>query len=138
MECNVTIEEKVVDSNFLDDREKLIKLYRDMYAAMIAKNESELERVYDDSFVLEHMTGMRQNRKKYISAILDGTLNYYSEKTDDIEIDISDNTAVMIGRSKVAAAVFGGERHTWRLALRFDAKKVNGEWKFSRARAFTW
>ena len=124
----------------MEDGEQIKKLYHDMYAAMIAKSESELKRVHDNSFVLVHMTGMRQRKKEYVNAIMDGTLNYYSEETDDIEIDIdlSENTAVMTGRSIVSAAVFGGGRHTWRLALRFDVKKINGEWKFTKAQASTW
>lgn len=41
----------------MDDKEQIIKLYHDMYAAMVAKDEAELVRVLDDSFVLIHMTG---------------------------------------------------------------------------------
>ena len=34
-----------------------------MYAAMVAKDEDELRRVHDDSFVLIHMTGMNQSKE---------------------------------------------------------------------------
>ena len=47
----------------MSDREQLIKLYHDMYAAMVAKDEDELRRVHDDSFVLIHMTGMNQSKE---------------------------------------------------------------------------
>lgn len=122
----------------MDDKELIEKLYHDMYAAMVAKNRAELERVHDDSFVLVHMTGMNQSKQQYISAIMDGTLNYYSEKTDSIAINVSGDSAVMTGRSWVEAAVFGGGRHTWRLALRFEAKKTEGNWKLTKAQASTW
>lgn len=122
----------------MDDKEQITQLYRDMYAAMVAKNRAELERVHDDSFVLVHMTGMNQSKQQYISAIMDGTLNYYSEKTDSIAINVSGDSAVMTGRSRVEAAVFGGGRHTWRLALRFEAKKTEGNWKLTKAQASTW
>ncbi len=65
----------------MDDNEQIIKLYHDMYAAMVAKDEAELKRLHDDSFVLIHMTGMHQSKQEYIRAIMDGTLNYYSEQT---------------------------------------------------------
>ena len=39
----------------MTDREELYKLYEDMYAAMVAKDVSELKRVHDDSFVPVHM-----------------------------------------------------------------------------------
>lgn len=74
-------------------------------------------------FVLIHMTGMHQSKREYIRAIMDGTLNYYSEETDSIDVSVSGDTAVMTGHSKVAAAVFGGGRHTWRLALKFTQRK---------------
>ena len=99
----------------MDDREQLIKLYHDMYAAMVAKDEEELRRVHDDSFVLIHMTGMNQSKEEYIRAIMNGTLNYYSEQTDHIDVDIEGDQA-----------------------LRFDARKVQGEWKLTKAQASTW
>lgn len=121
-----------------DDKEQIRQRYHDMYAAMVAKDRAELERVHDDGFLLIHMTGMHQSKQRYISAIMDGTLNYYSEKTDSIDIYVSGDTAVMTGRSKVEAAVFGGGRHTWRLALRFEAKKTEGCWKLTKAQVSTW
>ena len=122
----------------MTDREQLALLYRDMYAAMVAKDEAELDRVYDDDFVLVHMTGMRQDKKTYIRAILDGTLNYFSEKTETLDAEIDGDRAVMTGKSVVSAAVFGGGRRTWRLALRFEAKKTDAGWKLTEARASTW
>ena len=122
----------------MDDKEQITKLYHDMYAAMVAKDEAELNRVHDEAFVLIHMTGMHQSKQEYIRAILDGMLNYYSEQTARLDIDIKGDTAVMTGYSKVAAAVFGGGRHTWRLALKFDVKKTDDGWKLTKAQASTW
>ena len=123
----------------MSDKEQIIKLYHDMYAAMISKDEAELDRVHGDSFVLIHMTGMHQSKQEYIRAIMDGTLNYYSEKTESLDIKINENnTAVLIGQSLVNAAVFGGGKHTWRLQLRFEMKKTSAEWKLAKARASTW
>ena len=62
----------------MNEKEQLINLYHEIYAAMIAKDETELERIHADEFVLIHMTGMHQSKKEYIRAIMDGTLNYYS------------------------------------------------------------
>ena len=119
----------------MSDKEQIIQLYKEMYTAMVNKDRSELERVHDDSFVLVHMTGMRQPKEVYISSIMDGTLNYYSAEHEDMQVEIKDNTAVLIGRSKVTAAVFGSGKHTWRLQLRFQLVKKNGEWRFAMASA---
>ena len=120
----------------MSDKQAIEQLYHDMYSAMVAKDRQELERVHDDSFVLIHMTGMHQDKQTYIRAIMDGTLNYYSEKTDSLDIKINENdTAELTARSLVNAAVFGGGKHTWRLQLRFDLKKVGDEWKMTKAQA---
>lgn len=122
----------------MNDKEQIVALYHDMYAAMVAKDEAELDRVHADSFVLVHMTGMRQDKKTYIRAIMDGTLNYYTEKTHETEVEVDGDTATMTGRSYVSAAVFGGRRNTWRLTLRFDLQRLDGAWRLTRAQATTW
>lgn len=122
----------------MTDKEQIIQLYKEMYNAMVNKDRAELERVHDDSFVLVHMTGMRQSKEVYISSIMDGTLNYYSATHEDMQIEVNGDTAVLTGRSKVTAAVFGGSKHTWRLQLRFQLVKNNGEWRFALASASTY
>ena len=119
----------------MTDKEQIIQLYKEMYTSMVNKDRSELERVHDDSFVLVHMTGMRQSKQDYINAIMDGTLNYYSAEHEDMQVEVKDNTAVLVVRSRVTAAVFGGGKHTWRLQLRFQLVKKNGEWRFALASA---
>ena len=122
----------------MTDKEQIIQLYRKMYTAMVNKDKAELERVHDDSFVLVHMTGMRQPKEVYISSIMNGTLNYYSAEHEDMQVEVKDNTAVLVGRSRVTAVVFGGGKHTWRLQLRFQLVKKNGEWRFAMASASTY
>ena len=126
------------EEKHMTDKEQIIQLYEEMYTALINKNRATLERVHDDSFVLIHMTGMRQSKQKYINAVMDGTLNYYSATHEDMQVEVNDETAVLTGRSRVNAAVFGGGKHTWRLQLRFQLVKKNGEWRFSLASASTY
>ena len=122
----------------MTDKEQIIQLYKKMYTAMVNKDKPVLERVHDDSFVLVHMTGMRQTKEVYISSVMDGTLNYYSAEHDNMQVEVKGDTAVLIGRSKVTAAVFGGGKHTWQLQLRFQLVKKNGEWRFAMASASTY
>lgn len=122
----------------MTDKEQIIQLYNEMYSAMVKKDKAELERVHDDSFVLVHMTGMRQSKQEYINAIMNGTLNYYSAEHEDMQAEIKGDSAVLVGRSRVTAAVFGGGKHTWQLQLRFQLVKKNGEWRFALASASTY
>ena len=122
----------------MTDKEQIIQLYKEMYTAMVNKDRAMLECVHDDSFVLVHMTGMRQSKQEYINAIMNGTLNYYSAEHEDMQAEIKGDSAVLVGRSRVTAAVFGGGKHTWQLQLRFQLVKKNGEWRFALASASTY
>ena len=122
----------------MTDEQKIVKLYKEMYTAMINKDRAGLERVHDDSFILVHMTGMRQSKSEYIGAIMDGTLNYYSAEHEEARFAVIGDTATLTGKSRVTAAVFGGGKHTWRLQLKFQLAKKNGEWYFTLASASTY
>lgn len=121
-----------------DDKQQLAALYERMYKAMITKDSTVLDEVHADDFVLVHMTGMHQSKPVYIRAIMDGTLNYYSAVTEELDVDVDGDKAVITGHSRVEAAVFGGGRHTWPLSLRFEARKENGTWRFTRSQASTY
>ena len=97
-------------------------LYNTMYEFMIKKDILSLEKMLDDNFVLTHMTGLKQNKKDYLTAIKNGTLNYYSNITENI---IVESDTKFIGQSKVSAAVFGGSKHTWNLELTIELTKNN-------------
>ncbi len=119
--------------------EQLIQeAYIRMYEGMIEKDESILREVLDDSFVLVHMTGMRQSKQAFIKAVLNGTLNYFSAKHENMPVEISGDTAVLTGQSYVAAAVFGGGRSNWHLQQKCSLKKKEGVWKITRSVASTY
>lgn len=122
----------------MDDRQQIEQLYREMYRAMVEKDSATLERVHADEFVLVHMTGMRQSKREYIRAIMDGTLNYYSATHEQTDITLDGDRATLTGRSRVTAAVFGGGRGTWRLQLRLELVRCDGRWLFTEARASTY
>lgn len=56
----------------MNDQELLTQCYHRMYQGMIQKDSSLLAETLDDSFVLLHMTGMRQTKRQYIEAIIFG------------------------------------------------------------------
>ena len=122
----------------MTEEQQISSLYERMYTAMIAKDEAVLREVHAEDFVLVHMTGMSQTREQYISAIMDGTLNYYSAETEDLQVTVNGDEATLRGRSRVNAAVFGGGRHTWRLELLFRLRKERGVWRFTRSEASTY
>lgn len=122
----------------MDDREQIKQCYEEMCSAMITKDRKALENVLDDSYVLVHMTGMCQSKSEFIGAVMDGTLNYYSAVLESESVEITGDTAVVVGRSYVQAAVFGGGKHYWHLQQTCSLKKTNGQWKITRSVASTY
>lgn len=96
----------------MDDHEIIEDVYKKMYEGMVNKDEALLQDVLDDSYVLVHMTGMHQSKEEFITAVMNGTLNYYSSKERNISVKLDGNFATVIGQSEVRAAVFGGRKHT--------------------------
>ena len=121
-----------------NDEQLIRDAYIRMYEGMIAKDESVLREVLDDSFVLVHMTGMRQPKEEFIKAVLNGTLNYYSAEHENMSVEIRGDTAVLTGQSYVAAAVFGGGRSNWHLQQKCSLKKTGSAWKITRSVASTY
>ena len=122
----------------MDDRSHIEALYREMYRAMIAKDTTALDAMLDEQATLVHMTGLRQPKREYIHSIADGTLNYYQATHDEIIINVDGDRAVMTGRSRVNAAVYGGGRHTWRLQLHSTLVKKDGHWLLVELHASTY
>ena len=122
----------------MSEQEKILNCYREMYRGMINKDRTVLNAVLDGSFVLVHMTGMRQSKDAFIRAVEDGTLNYFSASHQQMEANIHGGQAELRGQSVVSAAVFGGGRHTWHLQLKLKLVQKGGVWNITEARASTY
>ena len=122
----------------MNHKERIEECYRRMYRGMIEKDRGILSEVLDESFVLVHMTGMRQSKAAFIRAVEDGTLNYYSADHQKMDVEIGKNTALLLGQSMVSAAVFGGSRNTWRLQLKIKLVQKGDDWKITEAIASTY
>ena len=121
-----------------DDREQIREMYRKYWRCMIGKDADGLRSLMAEDYSLLHMTGVRQSADEFLKGLMGGTFNYYSADHDSIEVTLNGNSALMIGRSRVTAAVYGGRKHTWRLQGDFTLRKENGAWKFTGSRASTY
>lgn len=122
----------------MNDTEIIKEMYRQYWKYMIAKNEASLRGMMSDDYYLMHMTGVHQSADDFISGLMGGTFNYYSADHDDIQVSIDGDTATMVGKSRVLAAVYGGGRHIWRLRGDFTLRKENGKWKLTSSKASTY
>ena len=128
----------ILSEHTMDDKKQIENLYRVMYQAMIAKDVVTLDSIMSDNAVLVHMTGVRQPKQQYLNEIKNGTLNYYSVEDDELGIELSGNKAMLTGRSRVTAAVYGGGKHTWRLQIKSLLIKESGRWLLVESRASTY
>lgn len=122
----------------MTDKEQISALYEAMYKAMISKDTVALGNLLSEDSILIHMTEHRQPKKEYLAEIAAGTLNYYSVETDSLDITVNGDRARMVGRSRVNAAVYGGGRHTWRLQMDSQLRKIDGVWKITLSKASTY
>lgn len=122
----------------MDERETIREMYRQYWRCMIAKDAEGLRSLMAEDYVLLHMTGVRQSGEEFLRRLRDGTFNYYSAEHDSIEVTISGDTAVMVGKSRVLAAVYGGRKNSWRLRGDFTLRKEKVGWRFTGSRASTY
>ena len=122
----------------MDERETIREIYREYWRYMIAKDADGLRRLMADDYHLLHMTGVKQSAEVFLKGLLDGTFHYYSADHDSIEVTLDHNHAVMVGRSRVLAAVYGGPKTSWRLQGDFTLRKEDGRWKFTSSKASTY
>lgn len=102
------------------------------------ERHSDVEKIHAEEFVLTYMTGMKQPQEEYFRCVRDGELNYFSEMTENIFVEVNDETGKLVGQSRVEAAVFGGRKNTWQLQLAFDVEKRGGKWILIRGKASTY
>ena len=122
----------------MNDIETIKEIYRQYWKCMINKDAESLRSLMSKDYYLMHMTGTRQSVDEFISGLLDGTFNYYAADHDDIQVTINGESATMIGKSKVIAAVYGGGKNRWRLRGNFTLKKEQGNWKLTSSKASTY
>lgn len=122
----------------MDERETIRELYRRYWRCMIARDTEGLRALMAEDYTLTHMTGVKQSAEAFLQGLRDGTFNYDSAEHESIEVTVNGDRAVMTGRSRVLAAVYGGGKHSWRLQGDFTLRKENGTWRFTGSRASTY
>ena len=135
----------------MDEREAIRELYRKYWQCMIAKDADGLRRLMDEdpSFHVRFDTESGQRvlsgmGELHLEIIVDrllkefkvqaGTFNYYAAEHDSIGVTVHGDTAEMIGKTRVLAAVYGGRKSSWRLRGDFTLRKENGAWRFTSSK----
>ena len=62
----------------------------------------------------------------------------YSAEHDEIQVKVNGCAAVMTGKSRVIAAVYGGGKKHWHLRGDFTLRKEGDQWKLTSSSASTY
>ena len=122
----------------MTEQEQIRALYRSYWRCMIDKAADGLRSILSKDYHLLHMTGVRQSAEVFLRGLLDGTFNYFSAEHDSIDVQIDGDQAVMVGKSRVLAAVYGGGQHLWRLRGDFTLRREPDGWKLTQSEASTY
>ena len=116
-----------------NDGQIIHAMYHSMYRFMIERDVSRLGTLLDDSFVLVHMTGRRQDKREFLRCVADGTLAYFDEVEESCPVHVEGDRATLVGRSLVEASPFGASRSTWRLEQEISLVRRDERWLMTRA-----
>lgn len=114
----------------------LYKLYHEMHQGIINKDMELIDRVLDDSFEITHLTGSREKKKEYMKSIESGVANDTFAFPEKTFINVSGDKADLIGKSRVKASNRNKD-DGFNLELSMKALLVDGEWRFTEAKATT-
>ena len=122
----------------MDDKAAIEALYRRYWDRMIAADADALRGMMAADYTLRHMTGAVQTAEEFLRGLQKGTFRYFSAAHDEIRADVRGDTATLVGKSRVEAAVYGGGRRLWRLRGDFTLRKENGAWRLTGSNASTY
>lgn len=111
----------------LNDKENLLKLYKDFYKFKLNTDTDGLSQILDENFTLTHMTGYKQSKSEWLSQVKNGQMKYFSAKEDSVEIHLNGKKAVITSKNRVGAQIHSlmGE---WNLRLVMNAINLGDKW----------
>jgi len=109
------------------DKATLVEAHREMYRAMLSARTDQLAVLLDDGYSLTHMTGYRQPKREWLEAIAAGQMRYHAEREKSVTVEVTGDTAVLVGKSVVTATIYGSHG-TWNLQLATKYRRRDGRW----------
>lgn len=109
------------------DDAQLREAYRQMIRAMLDRRVAELDALLADEFTLTHITGYRQPRREWLEAVQSGQMRYHAAEEKSVDVKVSGDAAVLVGRSVVTATIYGA-RGTWNLQLTTSYQRQAERW----------
>lgn len=117
----------------MSDKDIVKDLYNKLNWASINEDIITLNEILSDDYILIHMTGLKQTKNDYIKSVEKKEFKYYEAIDDSIEVDIKENIARVVGKTKVLASPFGMKKSWWRLKQNMTLEKIDGKWLITKS-----
>jgi hypothetical protein len=115
---------------------EVVEAYRAMYRGLLERDTGLLDGLLDSEYTLTHMTGYRQSRQEWLQQVDSGEMRYHSARPVSTSVEITGDTAVLVGNDVVDATIWGGQG-TWNLQLTTTYQHRDGAWLALRTVATT-
>jgi hypothetical protein len=115
---------------------QLVEAYRAMCSGMLERDIVLLDGLLADDYTLTHMTGYVQPKCEWLAQIDSGRMRYHSARPQSTSVDLTGDTAVLVGRDVVDATIWGS-RGTWNLQLTTTYERRGDAWIAVRTVAAT-
>ncbi len=109
------------------DEVALREAYRQMIKAMLDRRVAELDALLAGEFALTHITGYRQPKREWIEAVRSGQMRYHAAEEKSVVVQVTGDTAVLVGRSIVTATIYGAHGN-WNLQLTTSYRRQDDRW----------
>ena len=109
------------------DEAQLREAYRQMIKAMLDRRVGELDALLAGEFTLTHMTGYRQPKREWLEAVRSGQMRYHAAEEKSVDVNVTGDTPVLVGRSVVTATIYGA-RGIWNLQLTTRYRRQHDRW----------
>ncbi|WP_328474937.1 nuclear transport factor 2 family protein [Actinoplanes sp. NBC_00393] len=107
-----------------------------MYQGLLERDTELLDGLLDSGYTLTHMTGYRQSRTEWLQQIDSGEMRYHSAQPRSTAVEVTGDTAVLVGRDVVDATIWGG-CGIWNLQLTTTFERRDDTWIALRTVATT-
>ena len=108
---------------------EIVERFGELNQAMIDKDQDKLLEIMAENATLTHMSGKVQTREEYIGEIMNGVLNYFKYKLENVKVEINGDTAILTADNTLTAKVYGIPG-TWTLDTRATFRRENGKWRY--------
>lgn len=96
--------------------------------AMIDRDIPVLDQLMADDLILTHMSGAKQTKDEWLSAIEDQTMRYNKIDVENLSIKVDGQQAEALYRSIIDANIYGSQG-TWKMDSTTYLEKIAGQWQ---------